>query len=77
MYFSPFIAKLLKYTKFNNHLINLVESQQLYYESIKLVELKTLKIYIETNITNSFIKFSKFPTNALIYFLQKLDRSFW
>lgn len=52
------IAKLLKYTRINNHIIELVKGKQLFFGpiySLKLVELKTLKIYIETNLANGFI----------------------
>ena len=35
---------------------------------LKQVELETLKTYIKINLTNRFIKLSKFPTNASIFF---------
>ena len=38
--------------------------------------LKTLKIYIETNLANSFIRPSKSLTGALILFIRKKDGSF-
>lgn len=51
-------AELLKYTGINNHPINLVDNKQLPYGliySLRLVELKTLKTYIETNLANGVI----------------------
>ena len=78
--FSPDLAsKLPKHTKINNHAIDLVKcyQQPLYgpIYSLGLVELKTLKAYIETNLANSFIKPSKSPAGALILFDRKLDSS--
>ena len=49
---------LLKATKINQHVIKLQEGQQLLYRSIyslSLIELKTLKTYIITNLVNNFI----------------------
>ena len=41
------------------------------------MELETLKIYIETNLANSFICPSKFSTDAPILFDKKSDGSLW
>ena len=65
-------------TKFNQHAIKLQDSKQpphrLIY-SLRPVELKTLKTYIETNLANSFIRPSKSPIGAPIFFVQKPDGS--
>lgn len=44
--------------------------------SLGLIELKTLKVYIETNLANGFIWPSKSPTRVLIVFIQKPDGGF-
>ena len=70
---------LLEKTKFNQYAIKLQEGQQLPYRSIyslALVELKTLKTYIETNLANNFIWSSKSPAGAPILFVRKPDGSF-
>ena len=57
----------------------LQESQQSLYEliySLCLVELKTLKTYIKTNLTNGFIRPSKLPNGIIILFIGKLNGSF-
>ena len=41
--------------------------------SLGLIELKTLKTYINTNLANSFIYPSKSPTSAFILFIYKPD----
>ena len=51
-------AKLSEYIKINDHAIILEKSKQPPFKSIynlKLVELKTLKMYIRTNLVNNFI----------------------
>ena len=51
-------AELNEQTGINNHLIDLVDEKQLLFSpiySLGTVELETLKIYIETNLVNSFI----------------------
>ena len=65
-------------TKLNQHAIELQEDQQPPYKSIYSlgpVELKTLKTYIETNLTNGFIWPSKSLTGALILFVGKPDNN--
>ena len=39
------------------------------------MELKMLKTYIKNNLTNSFIRPSKSPIGAFIFFDKKLDGS--
>ena len=73
------VAKHPEHTRMNDHAINLEESKQPFFGliySLELVELETLKIYIETNLTNSFIRIFKFPADAFIIFDQKLNSSF-
>ena len=65
-------------TELNQHAIKLQEDQQLLYRpiySLGLVELGTLKTYIETNLTNGFIWPSKLPVDAPILFVGKLEGS--
>ena len=76
--FSPDLAsELSKQTRINNYAIERVnDCQQPPYRSIyslRLVELETLKTYIETNLANRFIRPSKFPDSALILFDWKSD----
>lgn len=64
---------LSEITNINQYTIELQESLQLPYESIYSLEpvgLKTLKTYIETNLTNSFTWPSKLPANTLIFFVK-------
>ena len=78
--FSPDLtSELSKNTGINNHAIELVEGQQPPYGpiySLGLVELETLKAYIETNLANGFIRPSKSLAGAPILFERKLDGSF-
>ena len=71
--------ELLKHTKMNDYTIKLKEVKQalsgLIY-SLKPVELEILKIYIKTNLANSFIQPSKSSARALILFDKKVDKSF-
>ena len=70
--FSPDLAsKFSKYTRINNNAIKLVNGQQpltITIYSLGLVELETLKAYIETNLAISFIRSSTSPTVAPILF---------
>ena len=62
----------------NKHAIKLEEGKQLLFGpiySLRPVELETLKIYIKTNLANSFIRPSKSSAGALILFDRKLDKS--
>lgn len=76
VFFPDFAAKLSAHTRINDHVINLVDSQQPPYSSIYslgLVKLETLKIYIETNLASGFIQPSKSSAGAPILFVWKLD----
>lgn len=80
MFFPNLAFKLFKFTGINNHAIELVDSPFSFYGpiySLGLVELKTLKTYIETNLANKFIKIFKLPVDILIYFDRKLNKFFW
>ena len=73
--FSPHLAsELPEHTRINDHAIELVKGQQPPYGpiySLKPVELKTLKAYIETHLANGFIRPSKSPAGAPILFDRK------
>ncbi len=77
--FSPKLtAELPKHTRINNHAIKLVDNWQPLYGSIyslRPVELKTLKAYIQNNLARGFIRSSKFPAEAPILFDKKPDGS--
>ena len=71
---------LLEATDLNKHAIGLQKSQQLLYRliySLSLVELKTLKTYIETNLANSFICSSKSLAGTYIFFIRKPNINFY
>ena len=71
-------AKLPENTGMNEHAIELEEGKQPSFRpiySLGLVELETLKTYIETNLANSFIWLSKSLAGAPILFDRKPDRS--
>ncbi len=60
----------------NEHAIELIDEKQPFYKPIyalSLVELKTLKTYIETHLKTGFIRSSKSPADALILFDKKPD----
>ena len=62
----------------NEYAIKLEENKQPSFKpiySLGLVELKTLKTYIETNLINGFICFFKSPAEASILFDRKPDKS--
>ena len=66
--------------KINEHAIKLEDGKQLPYGpiySLDLVELETLKTYIENNLANGFIRPSKFSTDAPIWFVCKPNGSLW
>ena len=56
---------LLSWLMINNH------------HSLRPVELETLKAYIETNLAHRFIRPSKSPAGAPIFFDRRSDRSPW
>ncbi len=73
-----FATELPEHTKINNHVIVLMDDWQLLYGliySLRPVELETLKAYIKNNLANSFIKPSKSPAGAPIFFDKKPDGS--
>ena len=72
-------AKLPENTGINEHAIELKEGKQPLFGpiySLGPVELETLKTYIKTNLANGFIRPSKSPAGASIFFDWKPDRSF-
>lgn len=74
------IMVILEYIKINTHIINLEKNKQSLYKPIyspRLVKLETLKTNIKTNLTKSFIHFSKFLADTLILFIKKPDKNFW
>ena len=77
--FSPDLAaELFEYVGINNYAIKLVDGQQPPYGpiySLELVEMETLKVYIETNLAHGFIKPSKSLADTSILFNQKSDGS--
>ena len=69
---------LPKRTKLNEHAINLEDGKQPPYRPIYNlgpVELETLKTYIKTHLKTGFIRPSKSPAGALIFFDKKPDGS--
>lgn len=60
-----------KHTGINNHAIKLKEGNQLFFgpiNSLRPLELETLKIYIEINMANGFIELFKSFIEASIFF---------
>ncbi len=71
IFLSKLVMKLSKYTSINHHAIELVDDWQSFYGSIyslSPMELEILKIYIENNLANSFIKSFKSLTKTPILF---------
>ncbi len=77
--FLPKLAvELPEHTGINDHAIKFVDNQQPLYGpiySLRPVELKTLKAYIEKNLASSFIKPFKLPVGAPILLDKKPDGS--
>lgn len=72
--------KLLEHSDINKHSIDLEPDKQLLYGSIsssELVKLQILNIYIKINLAKGFIWLLKSSARALIFFIQKLDGSFY
>lgn len=71
--FSKESAKIvLERTSINKHAIKSVNSKHLSYRpiySLGSVKFKTLNTYIKINLTNNFIKSSKFLVGALIFLI--------
>ena len=64
----------------NNNAIKLEKDKNIFFGpiySLEFVELKTLKIYIKTNLVNNFICLLKFLTRAFIFFNQKLNKNLY
>ena len=73
------IAELSENTKMNKHAIELEDDKQPTFRpiySLEQVELETLKTYMKTNPTNSFVQLSKSLAGAPILFDKKPNRSF-
>ena len=78
IFLAEYATELLENTEMNEHAIKLEEGKQLSFEliySLELIELDTLKTYIETNLAISFIRPSKSLAGTLILFDKKPDRS--
>ena len=79
--FSKKLANVLsEQTKVNAYNIELGASKQPPYGliySLRLIRLKTIKIYIQTNLTNSFIWASKSLADTLNLFVYKPNDSFY
>ena len=72
------VAELSENTGMNEHSIELEKGKQSLFGpiySLGPVELEMLKTYIETNLTNSFIRLSKSPAKAPILFDWKSNGS--
>lgn len=73
-------AELPKDTGINNYFTDLIDNKQLFYNpiySLGSIKLEMLKIYIEINVANSFIKPFKLSAGILILFIKKKKSSFW
>lgn len=67
-------TELPKCSNINKYVIDLEPSKSPPYSptwSLELMKPKTVKIYIMTNMANSFIWLSKSPVGAFILFIQK------
>ena len=79
IFFSELASELLEHTMINDHAIKLVDDWQPFYGPIynlEPIEFETLKTYIKTNLANDFIRPSKSPARAPIFFDKKPDGSF-
>ena len=75
---SDSMAQLAKYTRINNHSIDLLDDKQPLYGtiySLEPVELEMLKTYIKANLVSRLIRPFKSSFGALILFVQKNDGS--
>ena len=73
------VVELLENTRINKYAIKLEEDKQPPFGpiySLEPVELKILKTYIKTNLTNNFIWPFKFLVRVSILFNRKPDRRF-
>ena len=79
IFFLDLASEFPKHTGINDHAIKLVNGQQAPYGliySLRPIELKTPKAYIETNQANGFIKPSKSLAGTPIQFERKSDSFF-
>ena len=79
IFFPDLVSEFFKHTGISDYAIKLVDSQQPSYKPIynlELVELKTLKTFININLAHKFIKSSKLSVSTLIIFNQKSNGSF-
>lgn len=79
VFFTKSAAVLLNRSDINKHVINPEPGRRPHYRlisSLDLVELKTLKTYIEINLAKKFIQPSKFPTRAFIFLFKSLIEVF-
>ena len=73
-----YTVELLENTGINKYAIKLEKSKQSSFGpiySLELVELETLKTYIKTNLANGFIRPSKSPARAFIFFDRKPNKN--
>ncbi len=78
VFLSKLVVELPKNMGINDHAIKLVDDWHPLYGpiySLGLVELETLKAYIENNLANGFIWSFKFFIKALIFFNKNLNGS--
>ena len=72
------MAELSEHTGMNDHTIELEKSKQPLFGpiySLGLIELETLKFYIETNLANGFIQPFMSSVGAFILFDKKPDEN--
>ena len=75
---AEYAAELLENTRMNEYAIKLKKGKQPPFGpiySLELVELETLKTYIETNLANGFIQPFKSSAGTSILFDRKPDRN--
>ena len=75
---SKLAVEFSEHIRINNHAIELVDDQQPSYSpiySLGSVKLEILKVYIENNLANNFIRPFKSLARALIFFDKQSDNS--
>ncbi len=78
IFFLKLVAELPEHTRINDYTIELVDDWQPPYGpiySLGPVKLETLKAYIKNILANGFIRPSKSPARAPIFFDKKPDGS--
>ena len=71
---SNFVVELLKHTRINHHSINLLVDKEALYNpiySLRPIELKKLKTYIQVNLDIGFINLLNFLPVAQYYLFRK------